>query len=350
MYPDFLCEYETSWDYLKKSDLPVFLYGMGDGADKILSVMAEKDIPCAGFFASDEFVRGQYFHGFKVHALSEIEESVSEFNIALCFGAGYESLYNKIKDIAKRHTLLAPDVPVYGGGLFDLEFVKDNSDKFSDVYNMLCDEKSKKTYSDVINAKISGKISYLDDCTADKSEDVLKLDKVSEYIDMGAYNGDSVLEFSEKVSAYGKIYAVEPDTKNFKKLVKNTENLHDVTCINAAAWSENTVVAFSDKSGRQSAIDPMKKIKVKEIEAVSGDSLTENADYIKMDVEGSEHEAILGIRKSLEKGCKLKAALYHRNEDMFDIPLLVKSINPNLEMYVRHDMYFPAWETNLYCK
>lgn len=350
MHPEFLCEYETSWDYLKKSELPLFLYGMGDGADKILSVMGEKNIPCAGFFASNEFVRGQTFHGYKVHTLSEIEENVGEFNIALCFGAGYESLYNRIKDISSRHTLLAPDVPVYGGGLFDLEFVKDNSDKFSAVYNMLRDEKSKKTYADVINAKISGKISYLDRCRLDKNEDILKLDKVSEYIDMGAYNGDSVIEFSERVSSYGKIYAVEPDAKNYKKLVKNTEKLHDVVCINAAVWSKKTVIDFSDKSGRQSAVSPMKKTNVKKINTVYGDGITENADYIKMDVEGSEHEAILGIRKSLEKGCKLKVALYHRNEDLFDIPLLVKSINPKLEMYVRHDMYFPAWETNLYCK
>lgn len=353
MLPEFVTETKTSWDFLRKSRLPIFLYGMGDGAEKIMSVFKCKNIPCAGFFASDEFVRGQEFMGYKVHSLSEVEKAVDEFIIVLAFGAGYRSLYDKITEISKRHILLAPDVPVFGNGLFDLDFVKENSDKFTKVYDLLSDEKSRKTYADVINAKISGKISFLDRCTENKDnifKDILRPEKDETYIDMGAYNGDTVLEYANLTDcSYGKIYAVEPDSRNFKKLLKNTEALPRIECINAAAWSECTVLSFSDKSGRQSSLDPMKKQRIKEVKAVTGDSICENASYIKMDVEGAEHEAVLGCEKSLRKGAKLAAALYHRNEDMFDIPLLVNSINPRYRMYVRHELYIPSWETNLYC-
>lgn len=351
MLSEFITERTTSWEYLKNAEVPIFIYGMGDGAVKILKVFDEKGIAAAGFFASDEFVRGHRFMGHLVHSLSQIEEQVEDLIVVLAFGAGYESLYDKINRIAEKHILLAPDVPVYGGGLFDLDFCEKNCDKLNRVYELLADDISRRTFADVINYKISGKIEYLNRCTTPKEEifqNIIDPKKCRTYIDMGAYNGDTVLEFAELTGgSYDKIYAVEPDSRNFRKLTKNTGGLHDVSLHNAAAWSEDTMLTFSDKSGRQSAIEPFKTGKIKEIQGIMGDSLTDHADYIKMDVEGAEHEAILGVRRSLENGAALAAALYHRNDDMFDIPLLVHEINPKLKLYVRHQLYIPAWETNL---
>ena len=44
----------------------------------------------------------------------------------------------------------------------------------------------------------------------------------------------------------------------------------------------------------------------------------------------------------------MMVSLYHRNEDIFELPLLLKTINPNYKLYIRHQLYIPAWETNLY--
>ena len=68
-----------------------------------------------------------------------------------------------------------------------------------------------------------------------------------------------------------------------------------------------------------------------------------------MDVEGAEKQAIEGCVASIRNGAKLICALYHRTEDIFELPLLVHEINPKLKLYIRHLMYIPAWETNLYC-
>ena len=35
------------WEYLAATDRPIVMYGMGNGADKILSVCAEKGVRCA---------------------------------------------------------------------------------------------------------------------------------------------------------------------------------------------------------------------------------------------------------------------------------------------------------------
>ena len=87
------------------------------------------------------------------------------------------------------------------------------------------------------------------------------------------------------------------------------------------------------------------------IEARSVDSILggQTATLIKMDVEGFEREAIWGAEHTIEHYTpKLMVSLYHRNEDIFELPLLIKRLNPNYKLYVRHQLYIPAWETNLY--
>ena len=75
----------------------------------------------------------------------------------------------------------------------------------------------------------------------------------------------------------------------------------------------------------------------------------ESVDYIKYDVEGSERAALLGSAKTIKKYTpKLLVSLYHRSEDMFVLPELVKEINPNYSLYLRRFPYIPAWDLNLY--
>lgn len=350
---DFITEKVNSWDFLKNTDLPVFIYGMGDGAEKILRVFDEYGISAAGFFASDEFVRGHYFKGHLVHTLSQIENIIDDFVIVLAFGAGYESLYRRICGMAERHILLAPDVPVVGEGLFTYEYCLENAEKLQRVYDLLADDMSRQTFADIINFRISGKIDYLHHCTVPKSdiwENIIRLGENERYIDMGAYNGDTAIEFAELTKGkYEHIWAVEPDTRNFRKLTKNTEGMENITLINGAAWNDNTELTFSDRSGRNSKLTDNSGVKLKNVMGVTGDSLCGNATLIKMDVEGAECEATEGCESSLKAGSSLICALYHRNEDIFELPLKVNEINPQLKLYIRHLLYIPAWETNLYC-
>lgn len=348
---DFITEKTDCWDFLKSTDLPVFIYGMGDGALKIMRVFEQYGIPLAGFFASDEFVRGHTFQGHLVHTLSQIEALIDNFVIVLAFAAGYQSLYDRINEIAKRHILLAPDVPVTGEGLFTYSYCLENAEKIQAVYDMLADEKSRQTYADVLNFKISGKIEYLNSCTSPKEEiygEIFPLGKDEVFADLGAYNGDTAAEF---ISACGgnfrHIYAFEPNPKNFRKLKKNLPEDERITLVNAAAGRESGIVKISANEGRMSRENGSGK--TVEIPVLALDeAVPENVTVLKLDVEGAEREALEGARRHIASGAKILCSLYHRNEDMFELPLLIKSINPELKFFIRHQLYIPAWETNLY--
>lgn len=348
---DFITEKTDCWDFLKGTDLPVFIYGMGDGALKIMRVFEQYRIPLAGFFASDEFVRGHTFQGHLVHTLSQIEALIDDFVIVLAFAAGYQSLYDRINEIAKRHILLAPDVPVAGEGLFTYAYCLENAEKIQSVYDMLADEKSRQTYADMLNFKISGKIDYLNNCTSPKEEiygEIIPLGEDEIFADLGAYNGDTAAEFMSACNnKFRHLYAFEPNPKNFRKLTKNLPEDERITLFNAAAGRENGTTLVSANEGRMSRAGGAGK--TVEIPVLAVDkAVSENVTVLKLDVEGGEREAILGARRHIEGGAKILCSLYHRNEDMFDLPLLIKSINPELKLYVRHQLYIPAWETNLY--
>lgn len=348
----FIKEKLSTWDKLKAEKRPIFIYGMGDGALKIMSVFREKGITLSGIFASDDFVRGHSFQGYRVHKLSEIEEMVEDFVIVLAFAAGYQSIVDKITELAEKHTLYVPDVPVAGDGLFTYEYCVENAHKIQQVYDMLHDDYSRRVYANIINFKISGDISYLSSVTTPKSEiykEIIKPHLNETYVDLGAYNGDTiqeVLEFTRGI--YTGIYAVEPDRKNFKKLSKFVDGMPHVFTFNAAAWCVDTELPFASKAGRQSAIcassDTM--VQARSVDSILG---KRSATIIKMDVEGFEREAIWGAANTIARySPRLMIALYHRNEDIFDIPLLIKTINPEYKLYIRHQLYIPAWETNLY--
>ena len=68
----FIKETNIIWEYLKNAGRPVVLYGTGDGADKILARLDAEGIAVSAVFASDEFVRGQQFHGYTVQKYSEL--------------------------------------------------------------------------------------------------------------------------------------------------------------------------------------------------------------------------------------------------------------------------------------
>ena len=341
---------QNVWDNLKESDLPVVLYGMGLGAEKIMATLDGYGIAVADIFASDAFVRGHSFKGYKVLKYREVCEKYEDFNVVLCFASHLDTVIDNIRSIDSAHTVYAPDVPVAGGGIFTREYIAENEDKFDFVYQHLADDESRRIYCDILNYKVSGKIQYLLSSFADKDaiyRDILKLNTNENIIDLGAYDGDTIAEFLAATDgAYDYITALEPDEKNFKKLLKNTEELFDITCLNMGAWDKKDTLIFDTQAGRNSRLSA----KGKSVDVIYVDALELSPTFIKMDIEGAEMKALCGLETTIKKYApKLYICAYHRNEDLFALPMKVLELNPAYKIYFRHSKYIPAWESNFYC-
>lgn len=349
---DIFRDEQSVWQRLRTCGKPVVLYGMGDGADKALAAFESRGIEASAVMASDDFVRGQSFKGFKVRRLSELEEELPDFVIALCFASQLPDVMEHIKSVAQRHELLVPPTPVFGDKLFDESFIEKNAAGINQAYELLADEQSKRVYEGVLRFYYSGRISLLDGVTSDKSEafnGILKLGGDEVYVDLGAYNGDTIDEFlSYSGGSYRKIVALEPNGKNFEKLRAHCSEMERVELWQLGSYSENTVLTFNNKAGRNSAISESGvQTRVATVDTILCGTA---ASYVKADVEGADFETLLGMENTIARfKPKLNFSAYHRFEDIFRLPILIHRLNPEYKIYLRHHPYIPAWDTNLYC-
>lgn len=344
----FMSENKSSWEKIKESGLSVVVYGMGNGADKVIDEFERLGIPVKGVTASDDFVRGQMFRGHKVTKLSEFD---GEFIIAVSFATCIPEVMNHIYSLCEKYRVLVPCVPVFGDEIFNREFVEKYEDKIKAAYELF-DDKSKEIFAGCVNFMFGGELETLRSITTQKDEvfeNILCLNENESYLDLGAYRGDTVEEFLRHCGGkYESITALEPDRRTFKKLCAYLENVHDSTAYQKAIYSESKTLTFSSKAGRQSTISA----EGEDVETITVDELFNNktVTYIKMDVEGAEIEAIEGAKETLElQKPKLNIALYHRSEDIFEIPLKIAEINPEYKFHLRRHPYIPCWDMNLYC-
>ncbi|MEE1011333.1 MAG: FkbM family methyltransferase [Acutalibacteraceae bacterium] len=345
---DFMSENKSSWEKIKESGLPVVIYGMGNGADKVLDEFIRLDIPVKGVTASDDFVRGQIFRGYKVTKLSEFD---GEFIVAIAFASCIPEVMNHIFSLQTKYHVLVPCVPVLGDEIFNRDFIVKNKDKIMRAYNLFEDD-SKAVFAGCIDFIFGGELNQLKEITTSKNEvfdNIIKFGENESYLDLGAYRGDTVEEFIENCDGkYNSIIALEPDRRTFRKLCEYLENIPDSVAYQKAVYSENKTLIFSDKAGRQSAISSNGT----QVEAITVDTLCSDKDitYIKMDVEGVEYDAIEGAKETLKnKKPVLNIALYHRSEDIFELPIKISEINPEYKFYIRKHPYIPCWDMNLYC-
>lgn len=339
------------WEYLQTVKKPVVIYGMGDGCEKIVRVCERYRIPVAGIFASDEYVRGHSFLGHRVLRYTEAKEQFGPMVVLLAFAAFEPGLVAKIRGIAEEQELYAPDVPLFGGGLFEREYFSLHEQELKEVYSMLADDTSRHVFEQVLRFKLGGQIDRLLCCETPREEaykNILRLGQNEVYADLGAYDGDTVAEFLEQTGGnYRYIYALEPNPKNFRKLQNRYDALERAQLLCTGAWNKEEILTFNGKAGRSSAVSSTGKTEIlaKPLDQITAFPLS----YIKMDVEGVEREALEGCTGQIKAyKPKLAVSAYHRNEDLFAIPLQVKNLREDYKVYLRHHPYIPAWDTLYY--
>ena len=347
------------WSKLKSATKPILLYGMGNGADKILSVLESTGVRPSGFFASDGFVRGHKFHGETVLSYSDACVKFGDFIVLIAFGSSLGDVMDNMKRIASERETYAPDVPVAGNDIFSAGFYLSHKDEIAAARELFADEYSRKVYDEMIQYKLDGMIShfYIDTPKSDALTDILG-GGYTAYVDLGAYNGDTVSEAVRYFPKVKKITAVEPSPRIFKKLAQNAIcDGVDVDLYNVAVSDVTTDGVFIDGAGRNSQIMGESSIqahggRAEEVKICAVDDICNYKNerlLIKLDVEGSERAAIEGARKLIsDNECDLIVSAYHRSEDLFALPQMIKRLLPNHKLYLRKHPYIPAWDINIY--
>ncbi|MBE6542310.1 MAG: FkbM family methyltransferase [Ruminococcaceae bacterium] len=346
------------WDKLQRSERPIFLYGTGNGGDKIIAALQKYGIKLDGIFASDGFVRDRMFHEFKVRSYSDI---VSEYGcdivVLLAFGTTIPEVCEFIDTLNSRHELIIPDVPLYGGEIFDYNYFIKNRHRIEAVMGLLADDRSRKIFCDLINFRLTGKIEYLSDAEPMENAlgEIYSDKQFNTVLDGGAFKGDSTKVFAD-VFKPAKIIAVDADPKTFMKLksYSEEETRAAVEPINAALWSSDGTLEYVSSASRGSGESGKnKRAKVTSIPSRTIDSIIgdRSVDFIKLDIEGAESTALDGACEVLRR-CEpdLAVSLYHKTDDVFDLTERIHETLPSHKLYLRRVPCIPFWDLTLYAK
>lgn len=172
------------------------------------------------------------------------------------------------------------------------------------------------------------------------------------FVDGGSLDGRSSILFTEWCNGkFKKIYAIEPDINN-KALCEKTffeNNIKNYEIVTKGLWNKKTFLGFEGTGNGVSHVAEYTgggryKIPVDCLDNLINEKVT----FIKMDIEGSEYNALLGCKRIIsEQKPKLAICVYHKPEDIIEIPELILSLNNEYRFYIRH--YSTIWgETVLY--
>lgn len=161
------------------------------------------------------------------------------------------------------------------------------------------------------------------------------------FVDCGAYVGDTGQRILDRESGrFKQIFALEPDPGNFARLQRwhaglDSQVASRIETLNLAVASRACEVRFKSSGTQAAAIDDDGDVVAK---CVALDQLLGDVrpTYIKMDIEGAEVEAIEGAAQIIERHQPLLAiCVYHRQDHLWRIPLLIHSLRPDYRFFLR---------------
>jgi FkbM family methyltransferase len=173
---------------------------------------------------------------------------------------------------------------------------------------------------------------------------VVRAEEGDVVLDCGACWGDTALYFASQTHA--PVYSFEFLPSNltiFRRNVELNPKLAPfVKLVDAPVWSESDREMYVQDRGPATRVSPDPIPDAQRVKTLSIDDLVEReriprVGFIKMDIEGAELDALNGARKTLERDRpKLAICVYHRRDDLVQIPRFLRSLPGKYRVYLAH--------------
>ncbi len=162
------------------------------------------------------------------------------------------------------------------------------------------------------------------------------------FVDGGSCDGTSAVRFAQQCGKrYKKILCFEPDRRNIERVRQNllSRDIGDFEIIGKGLWDREQELSFVANGTADSHIAAGGEENAVKIEVTSLDEVLygSEASFIKMDIEGAEKNALKGARNTIVKyKPKLAVCVYHKPEDIWELPRLILEMREDYRLYLRH--------------
>jgi FkbM family methyltransferase len=220
--------------------------------------------------------------------------------------------------------------------------------------NLWADDKSCREYASQIRWRALGDWDWLIGPDAEDTyfpDNIFCLPADKAFVDCGASDGDTIQPFLTRSNGnFGSILAIEANTPSFLKLTAYISDLppdirQRISALHCAVGSKRGRVLFDD-----TAVAVVSEGGTSSVECFPLDDLLEDtpSSYLKMDIEGAEYDALIGAQKAITRDRPVLAVcVYHTQNDIWRIPLLIHEMVPDYRFYLRlHEG--DCWQTVAY--
>lgn len=169
---------------------------------------------------------------------------------------------------------------------------------------------------------------------------VFQLDQEDVFLDCGAYDGDTIRNLIDTQTQFDRIEAVEADSHSFARLADFVSTLEPefanrVRLHQCAVGARRGTVRFDNTGGVDSKVSDDGRILI-EMVPIDVMFATKHVSMIKMDIEGGEYDALMGAQQVIRRDRPILAiCVYHSQEDIWRLPLLIRSLCPEHRMYLK---------------
>ncbi len=157
------------------------------------------------------------------------------------------------------------------------------------------------------------------------------------FVDVGALDGETTKYFLDHFEN-GRACVLEPSPEQFQRTGENLRGYSRAELFPYGAYDKNTTLRFEvdsvDVSSAKIAESGGLEIEARRLDDLLGDR---PVTFLKMDIEGSELAALRGAERIIrQQRPKLAVCVYHKPEDMWEIPGFLLDCHPDYKLYLRH--------------
>jgi len=223
------------------------------------------------------------------------------------------------------------------------KFLKENSEKFEKMYQSLEDYRSKKIFYAILNNWYNYDFINLEQVMEKCFSHYFDLDIIPScqeevFVDLGAFNGDTVEDF---IKIYGdnykKIYAYEMTEQSMRELKERVKNypriIYEQKAVSDEVGMGSIKIHEISTSSNQLELEEIGEIEVTSLDDDIGEKIT----MIKMDIEGSELKALKGAENHIIKDKpKLLLSVYHGYEELLTLWEYLEKLDLSYHYYLRY--------------
>jgi len=338
----------------------IAIYGAGEaGASVKHYIQANRpDLKIVCFF--DESLKGQ-IDDIDIHHIKDIRFFADSFDAVLTASFSNSRLmFSILKHYGIDNCIRLEDIPKLNG-------LPIQSPEIKEVQALLSSQRSKEIFELIVNAHINSNncvhlFNYMKKqedqgfYTKGQYLDFINPANIKTVISGGVAEGNSTIKFLNSFKNLEKIYAFEPIYEKFKieqndKIIKDSNKIEmfEKALFDKSGKSNIIINAASSRITTYLSSDNTSSVETISIDEFVKEENISKIDFIKLDIEGAELNALKGARETIVSHRPyLAICIYHHYSDLFDIPFYLSEILTDYSMEVYHYSLHNNEESVLY--